>query len=874
MINALTASALLGGSFGVGQTGPAQPRALSAAEIARLAPWDQRIAQRQPSDLARETMASTRLTDRVLAQGAGSRPRDDDDRTLFTIHQTARALWSLATEAADAGTGASERTRYADRFARGLAELNGFLDSADLDRAVFLKGRRLSKLESVALPRSETQYVGRPILRGDPDLPVAALSGDIRFRVTVTAAGVPKDIDIDLAGMGAEPRTISAVAAFVNSRLEAEGAASRLTRATTRPPAAGPRSDGLPPPASSHGFQLRTGPGETVRFSAAAGDTRPAVFIAATEGVGAAARGVLTKLADPATGDAPAFRETLEAADKTTGARAVARGPDGALYVVGPTAGKTEGGAPKAGQDVAITKYDSSGKRVWTRLLGSAAPADGFAIAVGANGAIAVAGSVNGRMDASAAGGARDSFVATFDAAGRDVWSVQRGAVLDDEATSVAVGDDGTVYVGGRTRSGIGGETAGDGQAGYVQAFGPGGTTEFTRVFDGAGDQGVSALAVSGGALFVGLNDAGAGAVRKLDAGTGAVDAGFAVDTGDLGGGRLAALAVSGGRLVIGGETGGQVLGDGQTATDGRDGFLAGFDAATGAQGFVQRLGGPGAQGVTGIAMAGGTAVAVGAGPGMGPDGGRAILAWGFDPADGTQAWSREVAARGTAVAAASVAIAPAESRSLAAMGLPDGDARLGDVARLTDRTALRPGDHFFVKVNDGAARRISIEAGETMRSLAQKVTRAMTFNGRAEARSGEGGDRIQITPGRNARVEIIAGQGPADALAQIGLSPGVADPRAALVGDSAGDALPVVALDFQGALSLADRDSAAAAVRSLESLMRNVRTGWRDTTLDPTQVAARRMNQTQGANASSASIAYLRSQTAGMQAALQRLSA
>lgn len=874
MINALTASALLGGSFGTPPTGPAPPRALSTAEIARLAPWDQRISQRAPSDLARETMASTRLIDRVLSQGAGSRPRDDDDRTLFTIHQTARALWSLASEAADAGTRDSDRTRFADRFSRGLAELNGFLDSADLDRAVFLKGRRLSKLESVALPRPETQYVGKPVLRGDPNLPVEALSGDIRFRVTVTSAGVPKNIDIDLAGMGAEPRTISAVAAYVNGRLEAEGVASRLTRATTPPPA-GPRPDGVPPPASSHGFQIRTGSGESVRFSAAAGDTRPAVFIAATEGAGAAARGVLTKLTDPATSDTPTFRETLEAGDKTTGARAVARGPDGALYVVGPASGKTEGGTPKAGQDVAITKFDSTGKKVWTRLLGSAASADGFAISVGANGTIAVAGSVNGRMDAGATGGAKDSFVAAFDSAGRDLWSVQRGAALDDEATSVAVADDGTVYVGGRTRSSIGGQAVSDGQAGYVQAFSASGTVQFTRTFDGAGDQGVSALAVSGGQVFVGMNDAGSGAVRRLDAGTGALDAGFTINTGDLGGGRLAALAVSGGRLVIGGETGGQVLGDGQSAVDGRDGFLAGFDATTGAQDFVRRIGGAGAQGVTGIAMSGGTAVAVGVGPGTGADAGRAVMAWGFDPASGAQGWTRQVAARGNAVTSAAVAIAPAESRSLAAMGLPDGEVRLGDVARLTDRTALRAGDHFFVKVNDGAPRRVSIEAGDTMRTLAQKVTRAMSFSGRAEARSGEGGDRIQITPTRSARIEVIAGQGPADALAQIGLSPGVADPRAAVTGDSSGDALPVVALDFKGDLSLADRDSAAAAVRALESLMRNVRTGWRETTLDPTQVEARRMQKAQsGPGAASASIAYLRNQAAGMQAALQRLSA
>src|SRR5690606_1031288 len=155
--------------------------------------------------------------------------------------------------------------------------------------------------------------------------------------------------------------------------------------------------------------------------------------------------------------------------------RASATGPDGSLWIVADlTAGP--GNQPIKGQkDVALMKLDSAGRVVSTQTLGAASTASGYAIAVDADGRVAVAGSVTGALEPGKSGdvaSVADSFVTVFDANGVEQWTQRRGARVADEATSVSFGDNGMVYVGGRsqgTMPGVGGVAGG--WDGYVQAF-------------------------------------------------------------------------------------------------------------------------------------------------------------------------------------------------------------------------------------------------------------------------------------------------------------------------------------------------------------------------------------------------------------------
>ena len=67
------------------------------------------------------------------------------------------------------------------------------------------------------------------------------------------------------------------------------------------------------------------------------------------------------------------------------------------LYITGYTEGNLDGQTKTGVRDLFITKYDLSGTRQWTKLLGSAGSStNGNAIAFDNNGTMYAAGSING----------------------------------------------------------------------------------------------------------------------------------------------------------------------------------------------------------------------------------------------------------------------------------------------------------------------------------------------------------------------------------------------------------------------------------------------------------------------------------------------
>jgi hypothetical protein len=130
--------------------------------------------------------------------------------------------------------------------------------------------------------------------------------------------------------------------------------------------------------------------------------------------------------------------------------------------------------------DAVLTKLDATGRRLWTRVLGASEAGQGFSVAVGADGRVAVAGAVTGSAEpATRSAGGRDSFVAVFDANGKEQFVRQRGTSADDEARAVAFGADGTLYVGGRSR-GAGPDAANaGGWDGFVVAYDTAGAAGF-----------------------------------------------------------------------------------------------------------------------------------------------------------------------------------------------------------------------------------------------------------------------------------------------------------------------------------------------------------------------------------------------------------
>jgi hypothetical protein len=139
--------------------------------------------------------------------------------------------------------------------------------------------------------------------------------------------------------------------------------------------------------------------------------------------------------------------------------------------------------------------------------------------------------------------------------------------------------------------------------------------------------------------------------------------------------------------------------------------------------------------------------------------------------AAGAAVWTHQFQSVGSASAANAISIDAKGASVLDRLGLPRGKISFDESRLITAGSSVRAGDHFFLRVNDGNKLKVSVEAGDTMRSLALKINNAMLLKGAAEV-SRTGGDGIRITAKEGNTVELIAGSAGLDALAGLGLEP------------------------------------------------------------------------------------------------------
>jgi hypothetical protein len=216
-----------------------------------------------------------------------------------------------------------------------------------------------------------------------------------------------------------------------------------------------------------------------------------------------------------------------------------------------------------------------------------------------------------------------------------------------------------------------------------------------------------------------------------------------------------------------------------------------------------------------------------------------------------------------------SLAVASGGASVLDRLGLPQGLVSMGDSKALTAATALRPGDRFYVSSAEGSRpRAVTIAADDTLQTLARKIEQASSGQlrvtvvtdplktGEIEALSSARMQRLSIAP-REGRAGAIltAGEAGRDALAALGLSPGIVGPKAA-----AGE-IKTFAMALPETLSLTGKDQIRSTVEALRAAVRVVRDAYK--ALAP---GASRPPVTGPAPA------YMTAQLANYQAALSRL--
>lgn len=850
------------------------------------APWASTAPKIEPSALLRAAMSGGRFIDESAAR-LDVKTAVQDYRRLFALHQGLNMLNALVNRVATDGLSSGERNRVEAAFARGLAEISTWLGKTDFDKIRLASNVTASQVKSeVGVARQTNRYVTGAIHQGATDEPVAAFAGEVKFRMTVGKLNGAVDIDIDLDEMGATPRTLDNVIAHINARLEAAGVRTRLGReklaSEPRTLQVGGRTVTLPETRDRWALVVKGSSVETVSFSAPA--VADAVYV--TQTVGGSGGPQLLKFhsdtgvengGPPAT--APRIGETqwvegralqVGLGPEIAAIRASAAGPDGSLYVLAEVTGRIDGQVIKGERDVALIKYDSAGQPVFTRVLGAADSATGGALAVSADGKVAVAGSVTGALDRGAGADPTrpDSFVTVFDADGRELWTQRRGATAEDEATGVAFGEDGSVYVVGRARSAMTGAAGLGGWDGYLQAFTANGTPQFTRQFGGAGDDAAAAVAVENGVIVVAGTESGRAVLRRfeLQPGGGAVQ----TATRDLGAlsGEIAGLALDNGRVILAGQTRNAALAAGtvtQAHSGGSDAFVASLDAslAAAAGDRLTFLGGAGTDTAAAMTVVDGKVWITGQADVTGEGDNQTASGWlsRVDPVTGTVEWTRTYAGDGAVAAPTALAVARVAGSVLDRLGLPQGEIDFTPDTTVTAVTAARVGDQFHIDL-DGRLRTITIEAGDTLASLARKITLASQNRLKAEVVKDGDVDRLKVTL-RNDRepAEIVAGAGGRDALEALGIAQTLLTPFGGVK-----DGRAVFGLKLPADLHLRDKAAIKAAGEAVQAALAAVRSAYRELERLDNPLA-----RTSGAVSGKAP-AYYTQQLANYQAALARL--
>ena len=150
---------------------------------------------------------------------------------------------------------------------------------------------------------------------------------------------------------------------------------------------------------------------------------------------------------------------------------AVAVGPSGAVYLAGRTFSTTAIATPGSYQsikglndDAFLTKFDSSGTRLWATYYGSSNRDEALAVAVSPAGAVYLAGRTSSSTGIATPGSHQpnygggdpfggDAFLVKFDSSGTRLWATYYGGSEDDEGYAVAVGHSGVVYLAGEAES-------------------------------------------------------------------------------------------------------------------------------------------------------------------------------------------------------------------------------------------------------------------------------------------------------------------------------------------------------------------------------------------------------------------------------------
>ena len=852
-------------------------------------PWKQpAVKTPESSRISAIKQLSTIIDATATSPTAGSR----DVQTAFTTYKALDKLMLLATAASRTTTPAGELANLQAVFAKGLTDLQEFLGKAGSDKVELSFGLPTRRAETVPIkPSDPLKFTGKGIVDArDAPLP---LDGTEVFRISLDKPGASDTLTIDMSKV-VLPATLDRLSTAINDAITAiklrnpDGSVVLDDNGNPTPrwlvnfvpdKSSGKWGLSLQAPNGSERVSidqigapdaLVVASGQTavgavpvtqiMRFDDAAGGlTRTSLGTIAATDQAATARAKLTAT-KPVTvvGTTPTpAAGPIEAATTT---QAITTDSAGFSYLVGTTAGDLQSNRSSGSDDLFLTKVDSEGAVVWQRSLGASAGAKGAAVAVAANGDVTVAGTISGSFDGVGTDG--DMVVARFSATGDERFATIIPSAGPDTASALALGADGTIFVGGKTSTG-GGDA-------FLARLDATGKLQERRTIDSGGSDSVTALAVGAdGNLLALTNSNGVAQLRRLSA------SGLGTELGSLSLGRADARALAvapDGQIAVAGATttaldGAQVNAMG----GGRDGFVTRIDRSLGGA-STSYIATSADDQLDSITFMGGALYAGGRTSGA-IEGHRNGAVDGFvarldaatgDIQDVTQFGQQERSAEPVRVAASA-----GGDTVLGALGLHRGALNPESSVKLVAQTSLRAGDEFSLRVQGGTVKKIVIGADETLTSLADRI-RGLTGSKAVVATATVSGSTVlRIDAKAGSSIELMAGPDDRDALAKLGLDP----QRLSVPAVATGKAPKVrpggnFGLALTESLNVSTTKDAAATLTMLKSAISTTQTAYRSLYWDAGK--ANLVNGASGANA--AMTPAQQAQLASYKSALARL--
>ncbi|MBM3555761.1 MAG: hypothetical protein FJX47_09425, partial [Alphaproteobacteria bacterium] len=639
----------------------------------------------------------------------------DNQKKLRALYQAVQKLGEMANFGASdqvAQTGIS-LSSLNKQFQKYLGEVKSFLGSTKIEGMTVIDGVKTPSVSASVSNPSVKSYIQSPVLATSNILAVPSWDGTEAFTLAAVNGASTINVSLDMAeaqGLGFG-LTLDGFATYANNKLSAAGALARF-EAYNIGSTANPQWT----------LRLNQVEVEAVTLTSDAASDQDAVYVSGTANNGSDTYGFVNKLnvgAAPTTDWSRAANTT-----KADQIYSSAQDASGNLYVVGSTAGNADGEVNNSGaNDVFITKYDGAGRVVWQKLLGSTEDAKGFAVAADSNGNVVVAGQTAGNLTTSSFGGSGDSFVTMFDSSGQEKWTRQVAPVAQDAALGLTIDSSNNIFVTGFSDSAVSATTTSvGGRDAYVSKLDSSGNKVWDKQFGSTGTDTASSVAVdNAGNVFVAANVNGNAVVTKYADDPNST-ATWQVDLGSLGGGDVGQIKVDAGKVyLVGTSSNGALSGTiVNPLSGGSDAFVSRLtdSGASASVDFTTYVGSSGTDSASALSINSATGDIYIAGAAGGSVSGQTYSGNtdGFVTkidSSGTQVWTNQWAS-GTSIRPTSIQFQTDGSQSLNRLGFAEGLQSPLSAGSVVRETSARAGQFFYVQVDDGAKRKITIENGDS----------------------------------------------------------------------------------------------------------------------------------------------------------------